>query len=357
LGAGVESILGVYFESTGIGDLMDGHRTYTSRGLILNCARFIVLFLALSNADYSYSSGETKQLNQLLKLFSGHSNSTCLENFEMQAAPLGLTITEIQKWQKKEITVCWASKAQQDKACRGSGLIEIENGPANATNLKKEIQDIIVKEYTLAKTGIHYVGWKSCSENEPYDVMLFTTSYTKPFVLEGGLGEASLGPCSNYKNSEYPERNKPYVVFGFDSRSIRQGLLAQQDLRITALHEFGHLSGLYHEHMNDPDLIEFLNKQSEDQHVVATSVKDDISVMNYEFNLLVQNKGLNFIQQKSNRAVRSESNIVKIKSINENEEEVNISIGLSNGDIHALKCLYVYSASEKKSKCNSNYVP
>ncbi len=293
----------------------------------------------------------------MLKIFSGDSTPSCIENSGFQPAPLGVTATEIQKWQKKEITVCWATKANQDKICRGSGLIEIENEPADAKDLKKEIQDIVVQEYTLTKTGIHYVGWKECSDNEPYDVMLFTTSYTKPLVLEGGLGEASLGPCSTYQSSEYPERNKPYVILGLDSRSNRKGLLAKQDLRIAALHEFGHLSGLHHEHMNDPDLIEFLNKQSEDQHVVATSVKDDVSVMNYEFNLLVQDKGLNFIQRKSKRAVSTESNIVKIKSINENEEEVNISIGLSSGDTHALKCLYVYSASEKKSKCNSKYVP
>jgi hypothetical protein len=269
---------------------------------------------------------------------------------------LGVTVTEIQKWPKKELSVCWATKANQDKACRGSGLIEIENEPENSKDLKKEIQDIIVQEYTLAKTGIHYIGWKSCSENEPYDVMLFATSYTKPQVLEGGLGEASIGPCTTFQSDGFTG-NKPYVILGLDSRSSRQGLLAKQDLRIAALHEFGHISGLHHEHTNDPDLIEFLNKQSEDQHVVATSVKDDVSVMNYEFNLLVQDKGLNFIQRKSKRAVSSESNIVKIKSINENEEEVNISIGLSSGDTHALKCLYVYSASEKKAKCNSKYVP
>jgi len=293
----------------------------------------------------------------MLKLFTEQSNPVCAENFKLQAEPLGLTVKEIHKWQKKEITVCWASIANKAKICRGSGLIEIENEPADAKNLKKDIQDIVVQEYTLEKTGIHYRGWKECSEDEPYDVMLFAPSITKPFVIDGGLGEASLGPCANYSSEEYPERNKPFVILGLDSRSNRQGLLAKQDLRIAALHEFGHLSGLHHEHMNDPDLIEFLNKQTEEQHVVATSVKDDVSVMNYEFNLLVQHKGLNFIQPKSKRAISSESNIVKIKSINETQEEVGISIGLSNGDIHALKCLYVYSASEKKTKCISNYVP
>lgn len=322
----------------------------------MSFTKLIVLFLALSNAEYSFSSGETKPLNQMLKLFSGQTASTCLENFEMKAAPLGVTATEIQKWKKKEITVCWARKENQNKICRGTGLIEVEDELPNAENLKKDIRDIISQEYTLAKTGIHYIGWKSCSDNEPYDVMLFTTSYTKPLVLEGGLGEASIGPCTTFQSDGYTG-NKPYVILGLDSRSSRQGILAQQDLRITALHEFGHLSGLHHEHMNDPDLIDFLNKQSEDQHVVATSVKDDVSVMNYEFNLLVQNKGLNFIQLKSKRAVSSESNIVKIKSINESQEEVNITIGLSSGDIHALKCLYVYSVAEKKTICNSNYVP
>ncbi len=76
--------------------------THISRDLILIFTKLIVLFLALSNAEYSFSSEEVKQLNQMLKLFSGHSNSACLENFGLQAAPLGVTVTEIQKWPKKE---------------------------------------------------------------------------------------------------------------------------------------------------------------------------------------------------------------------------------------------------------------
>lgn len=307
---------------------------------------FFLMFMVLFVFSAAYSSDPTNLFINTINHFTTSQNTLCHEEGEI-IKPFGLTITDKQKWKKTTITVCWAKKSDEDKICRTKGhlpKIEVESD-----EFKKEIQDIITKEYTKEKTGIYFTGWNNCSDGGAYDVMLFATSFSNS-IIQGAAGEASIGPCTQFSDNP---AGRPYVILGARASNLKLDVI--DDLRMTALHEFGHLAGLYHEHLNLPEVVTMLAQRNETY--VQTSSLDDHSVMNYQFNENLRKNGFAFIQRKDQRVFAKGSNIVAVKSIDDSTEEVNVRIGLSNGDLNALRCLYVYSASEKKKQCNGNLPP
>lgn len=317
----------------------------------LSC--LLLLFYYSSAVQCSnYKQGILPDLIKTLNDISAQGLLTCSDQEEDLLSPFGLTVTRNQKWPKKNITVCWAKKSDEQKICRTPGSFpEIEDDPSGNIELKDEIKQIISQEYSLEKTGIHFIGWNNCSESEHYDVMLFASSFLKAPLIEGAAGEACIGPCTNFSSNQ---TGKPYVILGMNPiNGLKLGPL--DDLRMTALHEFGHLSGLYHEHDNHPKVI--LSLQQSNETVIPTSKLDEFSVMNYNFNLKLRSNGLHFEQNKLDRIFSEESRTVRIKSISNQSEAVDIQIGLSAGDINALKCLYVYSDDLIKKNCNSQANP
>lgn len=285
------------------------------------------------------SFGLASDLEQLLinNLKNSLQADSCQKNF-------GITLPDQYKWSKKNVSVCWASAAHQNKACRNHDKdLTITDHP-NAKKFKKDVKTAIMKEYTLERTGIHFEGWEECDPSKPSDVMLFMTSFVSPNG-PGAQGESCIGPCAvkNYKGSD---NKSPYVILG-PGVGKPEKMTSEEDFKFVAIHEFGHLAGLYHEQLNNPDYMAIHNAEPTNIPIVSRWDYDESSVMNYNFNATLIAKGTRFVQKKKNRFLNQENNLVKIKSIDNDLEEVNVAIGLSDGDVNTLKCLYVKKCKEK----------
>ena len=127
----------------------------------------------------------------------------------------------------QSLSVCFAAA---EPTRRELGKLNFLPASWSKTNLQK-IQNWIESEYTPERTGIHFYGWSSCQENRDADIVLF-------FAENGGLigGQASLGPRNPGTVAGYPAARGYVMIYHLN--------------KATAVHEFGHVAGLMHEHLH-----------------------------------------------------------------------------------------------------------
>jgi serralysin len=143
-------------------------------------------------------------------------------------------------WQKKEISVCFAA-AEVEKRVSFNHKLTIEDW--NESD-KEKIKDWATSEYRPERTGIFFIGWRSCTEDPNADVILFYNKDSIFFAKLSGIA-AGYGPVE--KVAGYPNA-KSYVAISKSGMS-----------KYTVLHEFGHVAGLAHEH-NHPDAVKESDK-------------------------------------------------------------------------------------------------
>jgi hypothetical protein len=286
-------------------------------------------------------------------------------------------------WTKQSISVCWGTENHFVMS-----QMKQVGGMAYNEDQKQAIKTIIQKEFTLKEVGIEFVGWKDCDVDASNgDVVLLR----QEIVLEDGEtamirgGMASIGQFGEVHPFTDPVTLKSYskMVRAFslakpsmllNTSVIKTGrVTSAEKLQLIALHEFGHLGGLRHEHIRyteakaDPNcrLTSSLNKlQPEEayQSTKFTGPYDYNSIMNYCFiNAVMDATGLEFkvtaLGQKGDLKLTDETlyKTTPAKSLlfNKPRTQINLRIGLSKLDKEALKCMYVYTAEEAKNqKCN-----
>ncbi len=137
-------------------------------------------------------------------------------------------------WPANQVSVCFAS----------AGVYPVELRPLEGQSTHLTVRaftwrpeqsqlarDAVERQYSAERTGIHFSGWLPCSEG-PADVVLFVGLLNQ---RDGGPeGRASLG--STARLAAFPAA-RGFVFF-------RNFL----DTEKSAVHEFGHLAGLMHEH-------------------------------------------------------------------------------------------------------------
>ena len=138
-------------------------------------------------------------------------------------------------WERKEISVCFAGPEKELRIENGHEL-KIKNWKKRD---KKNIEFWVNEEFSPERTGIHFVGWKSCTVTTESDVVLFynSNSYVERFVhggLDGLAGD--LGPRRVESVSGFPWARSMVAI---SKTGMNKG---------TAIHEFGHVAGLAHEH-------------------------------------------------------------------------------------------------------------
>jgi len=151
------------------------------------------------------------------------------------------------KWNKKEIQVCFVDKIEQII------LTEYSNNPDDFSkqgfsigfldrNEKLLVEQIITSEYQEALTGIYFSGWRNCSEIESADTYLFKANPLKRTLWFDKApyfkGRSSIGNAGVLSGR------------GYESGSKRASIVFSKIVPATIVHEFGHLSGLRHEHIN-----------------------------------------------------------------------------------------------------------
>ncbi len=259
----------------------------------------------------------------------------------------GLSVVEpASAWPKRTIRVCWSEEASP----RHFG-----------ENPRRAVQEIIQQEYTLARTGIEFVGWESCATLPEGVADVKIRQSTKNM---GGFfriwGMASIGKGR--------EDSKPHLYLFYDENLAPEYKMDPlEHLQMIALHEFGHLAGLRHEHIRDEALgmedAKCLTGEKADSSVSTVGDYDRNSIMNYCWNHHIRKHGtlltltssmieaLSLISppEREEQArsflkrftrYRDQSLFGILFSESPNTIGLKVKIGLSHGDLIALRTLY-----------------
>ena len=182
------------------------------------------------------------------------------------------------RWDKPNVIVCWANW----------------NETSNFEWISKTsyIRSIIENEFN-EKTPVRFLGWKPCAD----------TRYADAIVSFDFRETTSSSARASIGIGNYPDHNGLYSYVYLDSKknTTPQEML---ELRQTALHEFGHLAGLIHEHIrveakNDSNCMKFGNHDRVGTEKMQDTISwlkvggyDSQSIMNYCFNEFMNHQGL-----------------------------------------------------------------
>src|SRR5262249_48202374 len=80
-------------------------------------------------------------------------------------------------WSKTDIRVCFASDKNVSQTCLLDYSTADQNGIMGSEipskNIRMMVRDWVNNEYSQARTGVHFTGWRTCEENPSADAYLF----------------------------------------------------------------------------------------------------------------------------------------------------------------------------------------
>jgi len=174
-------------------------------------------------------------------------------------------------WELPIVRVCWAGPAYLQDLIATGRIRDVDESMAKlmvrAVNSnavveawvkeKANIQATIEREYNDRGTGIRFTGWKDCADDAAAQAYIFTG--TNAVSAIGINGQSSIGECSDYgglytfpfsfESGYFREKGQRAAVFLKLHRAGTKKVSLWEADALTALHEFGHLAGLRHEHI------------------------------------------------------------------------------------------------------------
>ena len=310
-------------------------------------------------------------------------------------------------WPNKSVRVCFGNASHY--ALTGMPDIQFDEKQKNdlkngevldevPADVRLKIKTMIQKEYTLARTGITYVGWETCTptaDNADAVILMGKKDFSFDFDGYAAVGRNLDGEHNAVENLE----KKAFVYMNRPGTFHKgEGMSDDDFLNILSTHEFGHLSGLAHENFRmskknkDPNCEltvdgypDFMANDAAEgepvndprmENVKAFSKYDPNSVMSYCYwDVLNQATGMKFKQdsklgedhkfQPSDNGMFArgaiylgDPSLYKTKKISTTVSEIQIRAGLSLGDIHTLRCLHgAYKPDVAARKCTLDFDP
>lgn len=158
---------------------------------------------------------------------------------------------------KNQITVCFAHKDDHSSALAYTvdGVLVKDRSELSAwpIELKSTLKNIITDEYSQKRTGVDFIGWNDCTNSTNLEVVRLFLSAEIVKNPNSEYGRASIGPNLQY-HLDIAENKAPFLY-------IQHPKAMQNDFNLkkrfgnlekywktVAVHEFGHLTGLLHEH-------------------------------------------------------------------------------------------------------------
>ena len=171
-------------------------------------------------------------------------------------------------WSNPRVPVCFASPKQSaETPLRPEGhfpfLHFVESTPAE----RSEIQRVVQQNYSFAVTRIEYTGWEACGPRNSGFVHVFIADQANI----GGLASAGMPKAKD---------KAPYVIL--------RRLQNKAYFLSNAVHEFGHVAGLRHEHSrseahSDPHCDAISLTETPSKNALQVGPYDSESVMSYCF--------------------------------------------------------------------------
>lgn len=276
----------------------------------------------------------------------------------LSALPTAASVIEPSvAWPTTDITVCWGSfeDARRIKnATSDFSKIKREEVFSFTSSQQQELQSLVDREISMARTGVSLNGWGRC-RGEAEEVALFLFSDRVKLSQSASattIGIASLG---------YKRRGMNYTIVNMSPAEYRARNFNWSSLQHVFLHELGHVLGLRHEHIR----AEARNCYPRATESIGTTARivgiyDPHSVMNYCYINSTQAMGL--LHSSASRQafeatfedpyIRSQARIVSQVPF-----QYRLNPTLSSGDAHALSCLYRYTTAEKARHCVRTQVP
>ncbi len=196
-------------------------------------------------------------------------------------------------WSKNEVRVCFADPHHLSQTQLAFSRT-IPNLGSYDQNQKKIITETIQKNYSLTETAFVFTGFRDCNDDPAADAYILKAEDENFVGGQASMGENGGYFCDDeeFTSCRYLKRHngqKPMVVINFVDRERK--ISADERLALTALHEFGHLAGLVHEHarpeaMKDPkcSIPEFKESLGEETEILSTTrygAYDTNSIMSY----------------------------------------------------------------------------
>ncbi len=153
-------------------------------------------------------------------------------------------------WDKRSITTCFYDNEAQLSLTRLKNKKETKKDYDFIPRIlsrreRRKVQETIEANFSRERTGIHFVGWKKCSQESNPDLIVLEAKGKIPFLTRPSFnGRAVIGEEGMLTQDHGGNH-------GFFQKS---GLVSHVALytqnRGTVVHEFGHVAGLRHEHVN-----------------------------------------------------------------------------------------------------------
>lgn len=265
---------------------------------------------------------------------------------ETQLSSFGI-IAEDYNWKKRSITVCWANKELGEELPQFSVMRMAAHD--TATELKDKdklaVQKKVQEQFNKATVGIEFVGWQKCNPKVKPDLYIFAfdelayAEYYQPGEAEIGTSCEMFNPDLRKKEIRKRVAGQPGYIFLSKATIKKLGPKVFKNPETSfirsALHEFGHATGLIHEHYH---------KEARLDPNCQDLIKD-----NPEF--LINPVKLGREKTYSKYDPQSIMNGCFLIHEDEKENQNTADIKLSENDRHTLQCIYKSAEQHDKSKC------